>query len=334
MATRKDVHRPSAIEPSEYEYVGFEHMKIESIGDCHWAMEERKRIRAHMDRTGGTYSAHQHGGNCMVCGAAAIYTILFYHPLTNSYVRTGRDCADKMEMGYGDFNAFRSAIHNAIEAKAGKNKAKAILADAGLSECWEISEGDVCIWEERTIRDIVGKLVRFGSISEKQTDFLRNLISRIENRATIEAERKAEKEAAAPCPTGRVVIKGTVITTREDDGAFGPCTKVLIQAESGFKVWGSQFERCQKGDKVEFKATVSPSENDPKFGFYKRPACIAIESAEPEPIAAVEQVEPAGKSRNRTAEELIAFADQMGEAARAGATAEEITEKTKAFLFW
>src|SRR5215469_17049189 len=105
--TRTDIHRPSAIVPDDYEFVAFEHIKIESFGECEYVLQQRRLIQQHMERTGATYSAHEHGGNCMICGnVMATYTILFYHAKTNSYVRAGQDCAQKLEMSYGDFNKF------------------------------------------------------------------------------------------------------------------------------------------------------------------------------------------------------------------------------------
>jgi hypothetical protein len=75
----------------------------------------------------------------MVCGnVKATWTVLFYHQPTNTYVRTGQECADKLEMSYGDFNAFRRGITNAIEALAGKKKARAKLELEGLGKAWEI----------------------------------------------------------------------------------------------------------------------------------------------------------------------------------------------------
>ena len=67
---RTDVHSPSRIVPSDYEYVGQEVMAIHGIGDCQFILAMRERIRAHMQQTGGTHSVHDHGGNCGVCGNA------------------------------------------------------------------------------------------------------------------------------------------------------------------------------------------------------------------------------------------------------------------------
>lgn len=98
---RTDIHRPSAINPAEYEYVGPEHIKIEGFGDCAYVLEMRRRIQEHMTRTGGTYAHVETTGNCQVCGSVnMIYSVLFYHRPSNTYIRTGQDCADKLDMGY------------------------------------------------------------------------------------------------------------------------------------------------------------------------------------------------------------------------------------------
>src|ERR1700678_2644037 len=124
---RTDIHRPSVIDPSDYAFVAFECIKIEAgdIGACFYQQAQREIIRNHMAHTGGTYSSHSHGGNCRVCGNAnAIYTVLFYHEKTNTYVRMGDTCAQKTDMAFSnaEFNRFRTAINDAREAQAGKKK--------------------------------------------------------------------------------------------------------------------------------------------------------------------------------------------------------------------
>lgn len=330
---RTDIHRPSVIKPEEYEFVAFDYIKIGESGnilaDCAYLQEQRRTKAEHMARTGGKYSTHEHGGNCMVCGSVnAIYTATFYHQPSNSYVRVGSDCTDKMyaageagiEVG---FNLFRRNIQNALEAQAGKKKAAAILEQAGLTAAWEIYiaeydtlpgierklADDQCrgcgyivatvgnpdmlcsdcrasniqprIWkdiyrEELTIRDIVGKLVKYGSISDNATDYLGKLLTRIADRPTLEQKKAEERSAAADCPTGRVQITGIVLALKTQDGFRGSETKILVQADSGFKVWGSRFACVDKGDRVTFTATVTPSKDDTKFGFFKRPSKASI----------------------------------------------------------
>lgn len=306
---RTDTHRPSAINPADYEFVAFDHVKIETLGDCDYILMQRAIINAHMKRTGGTYSLHAHGGNCMICGNAnAVYTALFFHALTNSYVRAGQDCTDKLEMSGLDWNEFRKNIGNDLAAKAGKKKAQALLEQAGILEAWAVSlaERPACEcpngpdgWHtsqcergykaESTIKDIVANVVKYGNLSGPKANYLKVLLDQIKNRPAIAAARAAEMEAAAPCPTGRIVITGTVLTVKEVVSTFQsgnrrffsgrhsePDTtfKILVRDDSGFKVWGTRPAGTEavRGSRLKFTATVEPSRDDAKFGFYKRPA--------------------------------------------------------------
>lgn len=220
----------------------------------------------------------------MVCGSVhAIYTVLFYHHPTNTYVRMGSDCAGKCEMG-GDFenSAFHAAILDARCAQAGKKKAKAILSDEGLERCWEIFDTyrpySESHWEEDTIGDIVGKLVKYGSMSEKQTAFLRSLLTRIDTRIEREAKRKAERALADDCPTGKLVITGVVVKTDLQENDWGVRDVMTVKDDHGFLVWGTspRAYTIEKGDHVTFSATVTPSGKDAKFGFYKRPTKVDV----------------------------------------------------------
>ena len=185
-------------------YIGCKDLDpFESIANA----EAMEHIRKDTERTGGRYSNHAHGGTCHVCGAHALYLAVYYHRDTNRYIQMGEDCAQKLDMGDTEaFNPPRRAIANAKMAKAGKMKAKAILEDSGLSRAWELYDADEDtlieagaaersrerIWnggaltdeyqdvvryvrEYQTLCDIVGKLKKYGDISEKQERFLATL---------------------------------------------------------------------------------------------------------------------------------------------------------------
>jgi hypothetical protein len=99
-----------------------------------------------------------------------IYSLLYYHAKSNSYIRMGEDCAAKLDRGgTREISAFRKAVRAYEEAQAGKK-------------------------------------MRYGNISEKEIAFIDSLLNRIENRAVIAARRAVQSEAAAPCPAGRIVV--------------------------------------------------------------------------------------------------------------------------------
>lgn len=284
---RSDVHAPSKIDPADYEYVGQEYIKIEGFGDCFILQEMRRVIREHMARTGGNYSAHEHGGNCMVCGSVnAAYTVLFHHAASNSYVRMGQDCARKCEMGdERAFKAFKAGLDDYRKCRAGKAKAAALLEEAGLGKAWEVFEVASKVPsvdtpnEENTICDIVGKLVQYGSLSERQLEFVRGLLGRIDTRAARMAQRERERAAAPPCPSGRIQISGTVLSVKEYESDFGPCRKMTVKSEAGWVCYGtvpSGAHEVRHGDRIRFTGTLTASDRDVKFGFFKRPYLIEV----------------------------------------------------------
>jgi hypothetical protein len=284
--TRTDVHRPSAINTADYSFVAFECIRVDGLEACQIQLDNRARIRSHMERTGGSYSTHAHGGNCMVCGNAnAIYTALFHHEPSNTYVRMGSECTEKVDMQLDRvaFHKFKDGIYQWREAQAGKRKAEAALAERGLSGAWAIFTATATVgepFEERTTRDIVGKFCRYGSISEKQFAFLGRLLRQIDERSQTQERRSAEQAAATPIPDamlqGRVVIRGEVVSFKTVDSPFGRSRKMLIKHQDGWKVWGTAPSSlvAEKGDTVAFVASIERSREDVKFGFFSRPSLI------------------------------------------------------------
>lgn len=167
-------------------------------------------------------------------------------------------------------------------------------------------------WEYQTLVDIVGKLVKYGSISEKQEKFVGKLVEKIDNAKAIaeeqEAKKAAEREAAEDAPEGRVQITGRLVSLKETCSQWGVTTKGLIVDDRGFKVWGTipaaildqiaanldEHERRvivwngeSKGRpaegltiRVELTGTVKRSDTDRQFGFYSRPAKASCEILE------------------------------------------------------
>ena len=95
-----------------------------------------------------------------------------------------------------------------------------------------------------------------------------------EKRLAEESAAKQEKEAyekAEPVPvtTERIEFRGVILGTKKVETQWGDTAKCLFQDDRGFKLWGSCV--ANKGERVSFVARVNPSEDDSKFGFYKRP---------------------------------------------------------------
>lgn len=124
------------------------------------------------------------------------------------------------------------------------------------------------------VNDVLWKLDHYGSISERQVEVVLQAAAKDRQWAADKAAQKAADEAAAkPVPTGTVQIEGEVLTTQWRETEWGSSLKVLVKGD-GWKVWGSApsaLHGLDKGDVIRFTASVEASNDDPTFGFFKRP---------------------------------------------------------------
>ena len=107
-----------------------------------------------------------------------------------------------------------------------------------------------------------------------------------EKQAEREAQWAEEKAKAQDVPTGTVNISGEVIKVALQETRFGQVAKMTVKDhQNGFVVWGSvptifdeegKLLTVGKGDHITFTASVTPSEKDAKFGFFKRPRKAVI----------------------------------------------------------
>lgn len=339
MSQRTDIHRPSAIKPDDYVWYGdwpFPRSGDEMMGKI--MFEEREFVRKRMEKEGLHFARHEKGGSCDVCGANAIYLVVFHHTPSKECIKVGCDCAMKFELGDG--NAFRTAMKEGLELKAGKRKAEALLnTQYGMPGLWKLleqedgfniqmdrpvfnyvrplcfkDEGDFDHYEwksgefnrelkkwkgsfgkqfawklnqaegdESTIRDMVGNLVKYGSWSEKQVAYAKTLMIRLttwEMQARdSQAKYEEENKNRADAPVGREPIEGEVISVKEHGGGYGyyddVTYKMTVKDKTGWMGWCTVpqgIHDAEKGDIVRLTATWTPSDDDKKFAFGKRPS--------------------------------------------------------------
>lgn len=274
---RTDCHSPSKIVPSEYFFLGIHYDPRESVvvGGAALLALERERIDAFLASKGAHYASHTHGGTCQCCGARADYLAVFFHARTNSAIRVGQDCAAKLALDCDDaFVSARRQVKAARDLATGEARARLQLEERGLLAAWEIfksmSRDDS---DEAIVADLVRRLVRSSTLSDRQWEFLSRLIHRVANREALAKQRAAEKAAAHDCPTGRVAISGVVLAKKLQSTSFGEVEKMLVKTPFGYTVWGSVPKGlvAERGSEVHFIATVTPAKDDLKHGFFSRP---------------------------------------------------------------
>lgn len=313
-AKRTDLHKPSVIVPTDYTLIACDYQGVDS-DEMMAFREERLAFRKWRERVGAKFAevTRSDGSDgsrgCDVCGAAIAYMARFHHVPTNTVVTTGMDCAAKMEIGDAEaFASFRKKVQGELRTRTGKLKAQRILGERNLMGAWAIFATpdyttlprnpkryceDEIAYEELTILNIVGKVVKYGDISDAQAGFVGALLDRISKRATIAAERAAATAHVPPVPVTdeRIEVVGEIVSTKTVTSDYGDVEKCLIRTTAGWKVWGT----CViggKGDTVAFMARVTRSDKDDKFGFYSRPTKPRIVKAGPETQAELDKAAP------------------------------------------
>ena len=128
------------------------------------------------------------------------------------------------------------------------------------------------------------RIVEEAKRAAKRIELAEEAAKEAERKAELEAKWAAELEAAEPVPTGRIDVSGKVLSCKYQESMYGSTLKMLVKDERGFKLWGtvpSSIYEVERGDMVSFTATVEPSKDDDKFGFFKRPSkAVFIENLE------------------------------------------------------
>jgi hypothetical protein len=262
---RTDAHRPSAINPEDYDFVACDYYDP-------WAaqmfMHERKFFRDHMERTVGKFATKHNSGTCHVCGAAAMYVAKYHHRPSNSYIVTGMDCAEKMDFGgTGSFKAFKAKVSHERKIMKGKAVAHEVLALLGMSDAYRVYEAGSYqegkwLREESIICEMVMNLVKYGKWSEKQAEFCRKLLGDIASRPQREAERAAQKEAEAAASNyvgnvgDRLSFDLVVQFVSSFETQFGIMHVHVMKDDAGNVIVYKGNRIAAKDEKVSLKATV------------------------------------------------------------------------------
>lgn len=109
------------------------------------------------------------------------------------------------------------------------------------------------------------------------------------------AEREVEAAAyearkqpiAKELEDGRATFTGTIIAIYQRETMYGIVDKMIFEDDRGFKLTGTapralwnDDDRNPKGCEIQFDAALTISDDDPSFGFFKRPTKIQITNEE------------------------------------------------------
>ncbi len=262
-AKRTDCHRPGAIVPGDYEYL----LSFSAASDPAEQFNMRAAGEALRGATGKPFGGV---GKCGVCGAHFAHGDVWLHVPSGDVIALGMDCAAKYTMlaNRGEWDA-----HAEMVKRARKQRALTSVRDLQL-EAYLAGQPELRAAlevEHDILADMRRKAREFGSLSDKQIAFAIKLAAEA---YSPKAPKVEEVKVAAP--TGRIVIRGTVVSRKFHDSEWGGGTKITVKVRFGegiWLAWGSlpAGDDCEVGSVVEFKATLEAG-REPHFAFFKRPA--------------------------------------------------------------
>lgn len=296
-ANTRDIHSPANVAPEDYDYFGFWDWNATIVSDEMAMMvalagpeaaaafrasreaeiERRIELRAEI-RSAGYQGNFEAKGTCDHCGANFIYGSIFRHVPTGQLVVVGWICADETfdvpdRAALDQKRARERAAHGRERLRVLTSTIAWVTEDTTRIGVigWLISHQD----ESGFYSDLLAKLRKYGPLSERQEAAVRKGPAQEAARAA----RAAEAAQAGPVPTGsRLLIEGEVLTTKWQESMYGGALKMLVKLANGSKVWGSVPSSIEvaKGDTVRFNANVEASNDDPSFGFFKRPTKATV----------------------------------------------------------
>lgn len=279
---RTDIHRPSSpnFDPQAYRCMGVYDNKIEPGFSNHDVVARKQVINSLIDE-GYRFGAGS-SSQCGHCGAHIRYGALMVRDDVKEFIFVGEDCLDNRfdSLTKDEFQRLRKAAAlNADRVRKSDRVAKLYADYPGLEQALTT--------DHHIVNDIRFRLLARGEISEKQVALVFKIAQqeaeRVERRLKQEAEAAALAANGVRVPTGRGTVEGTILSVREQEGAYGFQIKVLVQADEGWKVWGtlprSLWDDVAIGARITFKASITASNDDPVFGFFSRPTNAALVAA-------------------------------------------------------
>jgi hypothetical protein len=326
MNTRTDIHRPSSeqFDPEAYQCVGVFDLHPEAFATDG---PRRYAVINNFIGQGYTFTGVWGMGSCDHCGNRVRYTALLIHPETKGMIWVGETClADRFEtLTKAEFRELRESARLNRERRKRSERVAELVAEmtedvrnayewaltysvaCGLTQVGEGpaayyvgKDWEECTANERSARrdgawriadDIASKLEKYTKpLSEKQTAFMVKAHGEYLGREAKKAQErlKIERGEIKPCPTGRVQITGTILSVKWVENDFGGTYKMLVQDDSGFKVYGTvpaSLPCSDRGTRIQFTATVQPSKDDIVFGIYSRPTKAQVIEEETETAA-------------------------------------------------
>lgn len=290
---RTDIHSEKSLTPEDYSiveyfYLGLPQVSLFGLSELYLkiVLDAKKRLEA-IRTLVAEHGANIHPGigRCDHCGAHYKHGALVKHDPSGEYLTIGWQCADnRFDLGNIDYE--RKRIQKVLKIIAARRSKFRKLMAFARDYPTEV-RGLNAYRTDNFLGSLRSQLIKKGKLSDRQIECIQPAIAK---RVQWDKEREEKMAAEAALPKAPVVegkkveLTGEVVSVKWRDGYYGPQLKMLVRDDRGFKVWGSvpsnianEGEGELRGKRITFVAEVKCSDDDPHFGFFKRPRGAAVE---------------------------------------------------------
>ena len=217
--------------------------------------------------------------NCGHCGARIRYAGVLTHKDSREIIYAGEECLSNRfhELSKAEFQRLREQAKLNRDRMKKQEKIDQIIKDHPM-----LGE-DTTGLRNHFLSDIQDRLERTGKLSDKQiTAFEKALPKAKEWKVQRDIENANSKDA----PTGRVEVTGKILKIKdiENDYFNSLTSKMTLQTTDGWKLWvtvpESLYNDCGgftlNEDTISMTVDITPSKDDSKFAFGKRPTKAKI----------------------------------------------------------
>lgn len=298
--TRTDPHRPSAIDPSAYQflgayYTGTDDDMWDAYGTEHsWLMGHRPDLDPDSPRLTAEdiWPQGEGYGHCDHCGQTFAHGALYRYRPTGEVVRFGHICAAETLSLPDRASLVRRRAEKA--AKAAKERREVWEQNAAIHDIYRY-------WHDEGhldhvpggfggfVQDVLAKAKRYP-LSDRQ---VAALVRATEKHQSFHDQPQEERAERVDAPEGRVEFTGRVVKTKWYDSDFGSYigATMVVEADGGeYIVWlrGTTRFDPEKGQTWKLRATLD--RKDFGFAIGKRPHVLETPEGGPDLDAAGEEV--------------------------------------------
>lgn len=304
-ATRTDIHRPSAVDPTRYDYMtsidlsdsGPRNTAEDPHRNARW-VEQRKALEAKLSAG----SPHGNYSQCAHCGAHLRYVAVMGYiaddgKVNGTLVGWGHDCLETLGM------LDSAAEANLRQLQLARQRRETAKVNERIREQFKADEPELYDFMQQAVDnpgdnlpfvvDVSSKFFGpYPQLTERQVAAMRKCMVGRQKFLARKAEREAERaelaKTAQPVPTDgkRIKIVGQVLSIDLRQNDFG--TRMVMRVrdhDRGFEVWGTApsairdtlaLEANEQGRfdepvHVEFMAKVVQARDNRYFGFFSNP---------------------------------------------------------------